>query len=187
MTCLTAWAGNKNTSVLVRHITQAQRGEIPDKTIELKLQRYTLNDAPLAKALLDLVADIREDDLSHNFFVLKFHTSEAGEFQVSVIGLEQLNGSVITKTSWGIWQYESACFVLFDEKPEGLFAKAKGKYSIIQEFEIVDVPFDDEHTIVEACWKDGMLSCNFYFINGNDLLQKRKWKEDGYLFIDHFE
>lgn len=187
MTCVTAWAGDKNTSVLVRPITQAQRGEIPDKTIQLKLQRYTLNDTPLAKAVLDLVGDVREDDLSHNFFVLKFHTTEAGELEVSVIGLDQLTGSVMTKASWGIWQHDRACFVLFDEKPDGLFAKAKGKHTIIQEFEMAEVSFDERHTVVEATWKDGNLNCKLYHITGSDLLQKRKRKEDGYIFIDHFE
>lgn len=182
---VTAWAGDKNTTIVVRPITEKQRSEIPDKTLTVKLQRYTINDTPLGKAVLDLVSDVRKDDLYYNFYVLKFHTTQDGVLEVGVIGENRISPA-IQKKAWGVMFFDSVCFVLLDEKPDGLFTKAKGKQTIIQEFEIVDDSFH-KSTDVFALWKDGKLRANVYHINGSDLLQKRKRKEDGNIMVDHFE
>ena len=36
LSCVTAWAGDKNTTIVVRPITEKQRSEIPDKTLTIK-------------------------------------------------------------------------------------------------------------------------------------------------------
>ncbi len=185
LSCVTAWAGDKNTTIVVRPITEKQRSEIPDKTLTVKLQRYTINDTPLGKAVVDLVSDVRKDDLYYNFYVLKFHTTQDGVLEVGVIGENRISPA-IQKKAWGVMFFDSVCFVLLDEKPDGLFTKAKGKQTIIQEFEIVDDSFH-KSTDVFALWKDGKLRANVYHINGSDLLQKRKRKEDGNIMVDHFE
>ena len=185
LSCVTALAGDKNTTIVVRPITEKQRSEIPDKTLTVKLQRYTINDTPLGKAVLDLVSDVRKDDLYYNFYVLKFHTTQDGVLEVGVIGENRISPA-IQKKAWGVMFFDSVCFVLLDEKPDGLFTKAKGKQTIIQEFEIVDDSFH-KSTDVFALWKDGKLRANVYHINGSDLLQKRKRKEDGNIMVDHFE
>lgn len=186
LSCVTAWAGDKNTTIVVRPITEKQRSEIPDKTLTVKLQRYTINDTPLGKAVLDLISDVHEDDLYFNFYVLKFHTTLDGVLEVGVIGENQISPAIQTKSAWGVMFYDSVCFVLFDEKPDGLFTKDKGKQTIIQEFEIVDDSFHAS-TDVFALWKDGQLRAKVYYINGGDLLPKRKRKEDGNIMVDHFE
>lgn len=185
LSCVTAWAGDKNTTIVVRPITEKQRSEIPDKTLTIKLQRYTINEMPLGKAVVDLVSDVRKDDLYYNFYVLKFHTTQDGVLEVGVIGENRIS-QAIQKKAWGVMFFDSVCFVLLDEKPDGLFTKAKGKQTIIQEFEIVDDSFH-KSTDVFALWKDGKLRANVYHINGSDLLQKRKRKEDGNIMVDHFE
>ena len=185
LSCVTAWAGDKNTTIVVRPITEIQRSEIPDKTLTIKLQRYTINDTPLGKAVVDLVSDVRKDDLYYNFYVLKFHTTQDGVLEVGVIGENRISPA-IQKKAWGVMFFDSVCFVLLDEKPDGLFTKAKGKQTIIQEFEIVDDSFH-KSTDVFALWKDGKLRANVYHINGSDLLQKRKRKEGGNIMVDHFE
>ena len=185
LSCVTAWAGDKNTTIVVRPITEKQRSEIPDKTLTIKLQRYTINEMPLGKAVVDLVSDVRKDDLYYNFYVLKFHTTQDGVLEVGVIGENRISPA-IQKKAWGVMFFDSVCFVLLDEKPDGLFTKAKGKQTIIQEFEIVDDSFH-KSTDVFALWKDGKLRANVYHINGSDLLQKRKRKEDGNIMVDHFE
>ena len=185
LSCVTAWAGDKNTTIVVRPITEKQRSEIPDKTLTIKLQRYTINEMPLGKAVVDLVSDVRKDDLYYNFYVLKFHTTQDGVLEVGVIGENRISPA-IQKKAWGVMFFDSVCFVLLDEKPDGLFTKAKGKQTIIQEFEIVDDSFH-KSTDVFALWKDGKLRANVYHINGSDLLQKRKRKEGGNIMVDHFE
>lgn len=186
LSCVTAWAGDKNTTIVVRPIIEKQRSEIPDKTLTIKLQRYSINDTPLGKAVLDLISDVRKDDLYYNFYVLKFHTTQDGVLEVGVIGENRISSAIQTKNAWGVMFFDSVCFVLFDEKPDGLFTKAKGKQTIIQEFEIVENSFH-KSTDVFALWKDGKLRANAYYINGVDLLQKRKRKENGNIMVDHFE
>ena len=73
-----AMAADKNTSILVKQITETQRDELPDKTLQLKLQRYTLGDSQLAMALKQLVDEVMNDDLSHTAYTLQFST-ENGE------------------------------------------------------------------------------------------------------------
>lgn len=187
MACATALARDKNTTILVRPICEAQRGEIPDKTMQLKLQRYTLTDTPLAQAIGELVADVRNEDSWHSVYVLKFHTTEQGLLEVGVIGLNELKGEVMTKDSWGVILHDSACFILLDEKPEGVFNKAKGKHSVIQEFEILDAYFEESHTVVYADWKEGKLRAKSFFINNQDNLPERQRKENGNIMVDHFE
>ncbi len=187
LACATALAGDKNTTILVRPISEAQRNEIPDKTIQNKWQLYALTDEPLAKAIGELVADVRNEDSWHNVYVLKFHTTDEGLLEVGVIGLNELKGSVMTKDSWGVMLHDSACFILLDEKPEGVFNKAKGKHSIIQEFEILDAYFQESHTVVYANWKEGKLRAKVYVINDHDNLPERQRKENGNIMVDHFE
>ena len=187
LACATALAGDKNTTILVKPICEAQRGEIPDKTIELKLQCYTLTDLPLAKAIGELVADVRNEDSWHNVYVLKFHTNDEGVLEVGVIGENELKNLVTNKSAWGIMLHDSACFVLLDENPEGVFNKAKGKHSIIQEFEILDAYFQESHTVVYAEWKEGKLRAKIYVINDHDNLFQRQRKENGNIMVDHFE
>lgn len=187
LACATALAGDKNTTILVRPISEAQRNEIPDKTIQNKWQLYALTDEPLAKAIGELVADVRNEDSWHNVYVLKFHTNDEGLLEVGVIGLNELKGSVMTKDSWGVILHDSACFILLDEKPEGVFNKAKGKHSIIQEFEILDAYFQESHTVVYANWKEGKLRAKVYVINDHDNLPERQRKENGNIMVDHFE
>ena len=187
LACATALAGDKNTTILVRPICEAQRGEIPDKTIELKLQCYTLTDSPLAKAIGELVADVRNEDSWHNVYVLKFHTTDEGLLEVGVIGENELKNLVMNKSAWGIMLHDSACFILFEEKPEGVFNKGKGKHTIIQEFEILDAYFQESHTVVYADWKEGKLRAKIYVINDHDNLLDRQRKENGNIMVDHFE
>lgn len=187
LACATALAGDKNTTILVRPISEAQRNEIPDKTIQNKWQLYALTDEPLAKAIGELVADVRNEDSWHNVYVLKFHTTDEGLLEVGVIGLNELKGPVMTKDSWGVILHDSACFILLDEKPEGVFNKAKGKHSIIQEFEILDAYFQESHTVVYANWKEGKLRAKVYVINDHDNLPERQRKENGNIMVDHFE
>lgn len=185
MACVTALAGDKNTTILVRPICEAQRSELPDKTIQNKWQRYTLTDSPLAQAIGELVTDVRNEDSWHSVYVLKFHTTDEGLLEVGVIGLNELKGSVMTKDSWGVILHDSACFILLDEKPEGVFNKAKGKHTVIQEFEILDAYFEESHTVVYADWKEGKLRTKTFFINNHDNLPERQRKENGNIMVDN--
>ena len=125
------------------------------------------------------VADVRNEDSWHNVYVLKFHTTDQGLLEVGVIGENDLKDLVMNKSAWGIMIHDSACFILFEEKPEGVFNKAKGKHSIIQEFEILDAYFEESHTVVYADWKGGKLRAKVYVINDHDNLSERQRKENG--------
>ena len=185
LSCVMAWAGDKNTTIVVRPITEKQLAEISDKTIQLKLQRYTISDTPLAKAVIDLVNDVCKDDLHYNFYILKFHTTDDGELEVEIIGENKISSPMQSKKAWGVMLYNSACFVLFDEKPDGLFNKVKGKQTIIQKLEVVENSFCRSTNAV-ALWQDGKLRSTVYYINGSDRLQQRKRKEGGNIMVDHF-
>ena len=180
-----AMAGDKNTSILVKQITEAQRDELPDKTIQLKLQRYSLSDCPLAKAVKELVDEVMNDDLSHTAYTLRFSTDN-GEIYVDIIGLDELKGPVMTKRAWGIMTFGSACFVLLDEKIDRVFNKAKGKHTLIQEFEIVEDPIERKHTVINALWHDNRLRAKVYVIDDVDRLDQRQRHESGVTHSDWF-
>ncbi len=179
-----ALGGDKNTSILVKQITESQRSELPDKTIQLKLQRYTLSDSPLAKEVLELVTEVIDKDLTHTAYVLKFHTTEQGELEVGVIGLEELKNSSLTKTAWGITTVDSRCVVLIDEKHGEAFNKAKGKHTLVQEYELVEDPIQVQHTVVYAIWHNGQLRATSYIIDDHDRLPERQRSESGVTHSD---
>ncbi|MBR6283629.1 MAG: hypothetical protein IKR25_04950 [Muribaculaceae bacterium] len=175
-----ALCGEAGTTIVVKQLTEAQRDQLPEKTLQLKLQCYTLGSSPLAAALGKLIDEVRYEDLGHVAFVLKTAADSAGHPAIDITALQELSGDVMTKRAWGVVVRGGHCFVLLDKAPDSPFVKAKGKHTLVQEYEFVDEVIDYGPTRVSATWCDGELRKLLYVINGEDQIM-----DDGQLIMDN--
>lgn len=156
-------AAEKNTTILVKQLQENQGNLLPDCTIELKAQNLKLNskcDKAFADGLLNLLQEFANKDLDHYVYCVTVSPKENNEIEVSATGLSWLEESVmITDNFFGVYHIDRA-YILFtkDKQNESLlkslFSKDKGKHSFIQEFELVEDPFNYPPSALTATWKD---------------------------------
>ena len=172
-----AFCGEPNTTIIVKQLTD--RSQLPEKTVKLKLQHYSLGDGEQATAVKELMADVCLEDASHTVFILKTDSDKSGATRVDITGLDDLASLVTAKSAYGVIVDGTRCFVLLDKANDNFFVKAKGKHTLLQEYEIVEEVNTQRHTAVAATWKDGKLVTSIFVIDGDDLLQQRHRKEEG--------
>ena len=167
---VSALCGEANTTIVVKQLTESQRDQLPDKTLQVKLQCYTLASTPLATAVGRLMDEVCDEDLGHIAFVLTTATDSTGQPAIAITALEELGGDVMTKRAWGIVMHNGYCFVLLDKSEVNPFAKAKGKHTLVQEYEFVEDVIAYGPTQASATWRDGELHKHLFIINGEDRL-----------------
>ena len=172
-----AFCGEPNTTIIVKQLTD--RSQLPEKTVKLKLQHYNLGDGEQATAVKELMADVCLEDASHTAFTLKTDFDKSGAARVNITGLDDLASLVTAKSACGVIVEGTRCFVLLDKANDNLFVKAKGKQTLLQEYEIVEEVNSQRHTVVVSTWKNGKLVADIFVVDGDDLLQQRQRKEEG--------
>ncbi|MBQ7689986.1 MAG: hypothetical protein IJT30_02185 [Muribaculaceae bacterium] len=178
---VSVWAlcGEANTTIVVKQLTEAQRDELPENTLQLKLQCYTLAQTPLATELRVLMDEVCDQDLGHTAFVLKSYTDSAGRTAVDVAGLDELGNIITAKRVWGAVMHNDHCFVLIDKSETSPFVKAKGKHTLVQEYEFVEEVIAFGQTHVRATWADGKLNKHLFIMNGENRVQENPSNESG--------
>lgn len=166
---LTALAAEKNTSIIVKQITDSQRHELPDKTLQIKLQRYELTDAPLAQHMRNVLQRVRDNDYTHTTYLLTLDNGQ-GTPSITLASVSDIKALVSSKELWGILLHDSACFLLRGDNNKAIFSKAKGKQTLIQEFEIVEDPVTDHPTTGIAHWQKDQFLFTTLMIEGSDQL-----------------
>lgn len=177
-----AFCGEPNTTIIVKQLTD--RSQLPEKTVTVKLQRYGLGAGELAVAVKELLADVCLEDASHTAFTLKTDTDKSGTARVNISGLDDLASLAAAKTASGVIVEGARCFVLLDKANDNIFVKAKGKQTLLQEYEIVEEVNSLRHTVVATTWKNGKLVADIFVVDGDDLLLQRQRQEDNKIQSD---
>ena len=166
--CFMASATEQNTTILVKQFTETQRDQLPDKTIQIKLQRFTLNEQPLSTAINDLLAEVVENDLNQYVYTL-FITKETDDSIAVVIHhLDNLNQPTLTKEAKGVIMKGNSCFIIMGNDFGAFTSKVKGKQTLIQEYEMVEEIIPHSPTSIKAIWTGDKLNVRHYEMNGTE-------------------
>lgn len=153
------WA--KDDEVIVtRQITMAQRGALPEKTIDVEMKRLAFNkkaDSSLIAAITQIMDTIALEDYQNRTFVVLLETRGDGEIAIAV-----RNDDIVTRGRqdatiyYGDLAHERYHFVVLTGKDNGELLertfKRQGKVKFVQEFEIVDYPTPRYPTNVIGQW-----------------------------------
>ena len=153
------WA--KDDEVIVtRQITMAQRGALPEKTIDVEMKRLAFNkkaDAGLIAAITQIMDTIALEDYQNRTFVVLLEARGDGEIAIAV-----RNDDIVTRGRqdatiyYGDLAHERYHFVVLTGKDNGELLertfKRQGKVKFVQEFEMVDYPTPRYPTNVIGQW-----------------------------------
>lgn len=153
------WA--KDDEVIVtRQITMAQRGALPEKTIDVEMKRLAFNkkaDSSLIAAITQIMDTIALEDYQNRTFVVLLETRGDGEIAIAV-----RNDDIVTRGRqnatiyYGDLAHERYHFVVLTGKDNGELLertfKRQGKVKFVQEFEMVDYPTPRYPTNVIGQW-----------------------------------
>ena len=153
------WA--KDDEVIVtRQITMAQRGALPEKTIDVEMKRLAFNkkaDTGLIAAITQIMDTIALEDYQNRTFVVLLETRGDGEIAIAV-----RNDDIVTRGRqdatiyYGDLAHERYHFVVLTGKDNGELLertfKRQGKVKFVQEFEMVDYPTPRYPTNVIGQW-----------------------------------
>lgn len=164
--CFMATAAEQNTTILVKQLTETQRDQLPDKTVQLKLQRFTLNEQPLSTAINDLLAEVVENDLNQYVYTLLITKWSNDSIAVEIQHLDNLNQPSLTKESKGVIMKGNSCFIIEGNDFGTFTSKAKGKQTLIQEYEMVEEIIPHTPTSIKAIWAGEKLNVLHHEMNG---------------------
>lgn len=153
------WA--KDDEVIVtRQITMAQRGALPEKTIDVEMKRLAFNkkaDSGLIAAITQIMDTIAVEDYQNRTFVVLLEARGDGEIAIAV-----RNDDIVTRGRqdatiyYGDLAHERYHFVVLTGKDNGELLertfKRQGKVKFVQEFEMVDYPTPRYPTNVIGQW-----------------------------------
>ncbi len=153
------WA--KDDEVIVtRQLTMAQRGALPEKTINVEMKRLAFNkkaDASLIAAITQIMDTIAQEDYQNRTFVMLLEPRADG-----VIAIAVRNDDIVTRGRqdatiyYGDLAHERYHFVVLTGKDNSELLertfKRQGKMKFVQEFEMVDFPTPRYPTNVIGQW-----------------------------------
>lgn len=164
--CFMATAAEQNTTILVKQLTETQRDQLPDKTVQLKLQRFSMNEQPLSSAINNLLAEVVENDLNQYVYTLLITKRAGDSIAVEIQYLDNLNQPSLAKEAKGIIMKGNSCFIIMGNDFGSFTSKAKGKQTLIQEYEMVEEIIPHTPTSIKAIWAGDKLNVHHYEMNG---------------------
>lgn len=181
LTSITAYSAEKNTTVVVKQLTENQRSSLPDKTIEVKLQRMRANDkghTALADSIVKCLNYLREEDLNNDVYQLTLSQLGDGIIAVAINSVNDLTKLDAEKAFYGILvgNTHKPCLIVKTGNNSSLlkqvFKKADGKQMVVQEFEFVEEVISRDEARIEGRWDPSThkFTPSTFLLNGSDLL-----------------
>ena len=168
-----ATAAEKQTVILVKQLTYANKSQLPDKTIEYDLHQLDFNtkkgDATLIDNIRMLIDSISNEDLNNSYYTLSLSELNNGTARVTIESLQELPLGLKDNAFYG---KAGNCIVLRDSSSESLlkrvFTRGKGKAQLVQEYEIVEEIIKRSPALLTATITGNEVTIDVFEVNGNE-------------------
>ena len=175
---LTLQAGDKHEVPLVEQLTEAERGLLPDKPIQMELRKMKWGkkaDTRFVEALTTLMHTMCDTDGNNYVYAIALDPQPDRTIDVYIQSQDILRGGGDEKTYYGTMQIGRKYFVFLrsldnERLLKSLLDKDKGKVNFVREYEIVEYKFQPEGAILIANWSDGQMQTMTFEANGENLL-----------------
>ena len=168
-----AYAAEDHSIIIVKQLSIDHRSQLPDKTIEYKLNKLDFNkekgDIQLIDNISMLIDSISNEDIDNSYYTLSLTEVSPGTVEMSINSLQELPQGVKDKTFYGAI---GCCVVMRDGINDGLlkrvFTRSKGKVHLVQEYEIVEEIIKRHPALLNATIIGNEVTIHTLEVNGEE-------------------
>ena len=171
-----AKAAEKQTIILVKQLTYANRSQLPDKTIEYDLQKLDFNtkkgDTALIGHISMLIDSVTNEDLNNSYYTISLTKHGNNTVRVTIESIQEIPKGLKDNVFYGLI---GNCIVMRDNSSEELlkivFTRAKGKAVLVQEYEIVEEIIKRSPALLTATITGNEVTIDTFDVNGDEAMR----------------
>lgn len=171
-----AKAAEKQTIILVKQLTYANRSQLPDKTIEYDLQKLDFNtkkgDTALIGHINMLIDSVTNEDFNNSYYTLSLTKQGNNIVSVKIESIQEIPKGLKDNVFYGLI---GNCIVMRDSSSEELlktvFTRAKGKAVLVQEYEIVEEIIKRSPALLTATISGNEVTIDIFDVNGDEAMR----------------